>query len=161
MLKCIAIDDEPLALRQLTSYISKIPYLDLVAKYNNALEAQQMLAGEKVDLIFVDINMPDLNGVDFVRALIDRPMVIFTTAYSEYAVEGFKLDAVDYSEKLTEILRSNDIRSVTVVRMEVPCCGGLQHAAETALRSSGKHIPWQVVTIRADGTILENTDSRR
>ena len=63
---------------------------------NNALEAQQMLAGEKVDLIFVDINMPDLNGVDFVRALIDRPMVIFTTAYSEYAVEGFKLDAVDY-----------------------------------------------------------------
>lgn len=96
MLKCIAIDDEPLALRQLTSYISKIPYLDLVAKYNNALEAQQMLAGEKVDLIFVDINMPDLNGVDFVRALPDRPMVIFTTAYSEYAVEGFKLDAVDY-----------------------------------------------------------------
>ena len=96
MLKCIAIDDEPLALRQLTSYISKIPYLDLVAKYNNALEAQQMLAGKKVDLIFVDINMHDLNGVDFVRALIDRPMVIFTTAYSEYAVEGFKLDAVDY-----------------------------------------------------------------
>ena len=87
MLKCIAIDDEPLALRQLTSYISKIPYLDLVAKYNNALEAQQMLAGEKVDLIFVDINMPDLNGVDFVRALIDRPMVIFTTAYSESAWE--------------------------------------------------------------------------
>ena len=96
MLKCIAIDDEPLALRQLTSYISKIPYLDLVAKYNNALEAQQMLAGEKADLIFVDINMPDLNGVDFVRALIDRPMVIFTTAYSEYAVEGFKLEAIDY-----------------------------------------------------------------
>ena len=96
MLKCIAIDDEPLALRQLTSYISKLPYLDLVAKFNNALEAQQMLAGKKVDLIFVDINMPDLNGVDFVRALIDRPMVIFTTAYSEYAVEGFKLDAVDY-----------------------------------------------------------------
>ena len=96
MLKCIAIDDEPLALRQLTSYISKIPYLDLVAKYNNALEAQQMLAGKKVDLIFVDINMPDLSGVEFVRSLVDRPMVIFTTAYSEYAVEGFKLDAVDY-----------------------------------------------------------------
>ena len=88
--------DEPLALRQLTSYISKIPYLDLVAKYNNALEAQQMLAGEKVDLIFVDINMPDLSGVEFVRSLVERPMVIFTTAYSEYAVEGFKLDAVDY-----------------------------------------------------------------
>ena len=96
MLKCIAIDDEPLALRQLTSYISKIPYLELAATFNNALEAQQMLTGQSVDLIFVDINMPDLNGVDFVRGLIERPMIIFTTAYSEYAVEGFKLDAVDY-----------------------------------------------------------------
>ena len=96
MLNCIAIDDEPLALRQLTSYISKIPYLELAATFNNALEAQQMLTGQSVDLIFVDINMPDLNGVDFVRGLIERPMIIFTTAYSEYAVEGFKLDAVDY-----------------------------------------------------------------
>lgn len=96
MLKCIAIDDEPLALRQLKGYIAKIPYLELVATCNNAIEAQQLLARETVDLIFVDINMPDLSGVDFVRTLIDKPMVIFTTAYSEYAVEGFKLDAVDY-----------------------------------------------------------------
>ena len=96
MLKCIAIDDEPLALRQLTSYIAKIPYLELVTTCRDAIEAQQLLAERKVDLIFVDINMPDLSGVDFVRALSDRPMVIFTTAYSEYAIEGFKLDAVDY-----------------------------------------------------------------
>lgn len=96
MLKCIAVDDEPLALRQLKNYIEKIPFLDLVATCNNALEAQYLLAGQPVDLIFADINMPDLNGVDFVRGLIDKPMVIFTTAYSEYAVEGFKLDAVDY-----------------------------------------------------------------
>ena len=96
MLKCIAIDDEPLALRQLTTYIAKIPYLQLVATCRNAIEAQQLLVQQSVDLIFVDINMPDLNGVDFVRTLLDRPMVIFTTAYSEYAVEGFKLDAVDY-----------------------------------------------------------------
>lgn len=96
MLKCIAIDDEPLALRQLKSYIAKIPYLELAASCNNALEAQIFLASNSADLIFVDINMPDLNGVDFVRTLIDKPMVIFTTAYSEYAVEGFKLDAVDY-----------------------------------------------------------------
>lgn len=96
MLKCIAIDDEPLALRQLQGYISKIPYLELIASCNNAIEAQQILAAQHVDLIFVDINMPDLSGVDFVRSLTDRPMVIFTTAYSEYAVEGFKLDAVDY-----------------------------------------------------------------
>lgn len=96
MLKCIAIDDEPLALRQIAAYIAKVPYLELVARFNNALEAQQHLAEEKIDLIFVDVNMPDLNGVDFVRGLVERPMVIFTTAYSEYAVEGFKLDAVDY-----------------------------------------------------------------
>ena len=66
-----------------------------------------------------------------------------------------KLDAVDYSEKLTEILKNNDIRSVTVLRMEVPCCGGLEHAAVTALKNSGKFIPWQVVTISTDGRILE------
>lgn len=96
MLKCIAIDDEPLALRQLKGYIEIIPYLELAATCNNALEAQQFLAAQHVDLIFVDINMPDLSGVEFVRSLVDRPMVIFTTAYSEYAVEGFKLDAVDY-----------------------------------------------------------------
>ena len=96
MLKCIAIDDEPLALRQIESYIRKIPYLELTASCNNALEAQQFLAGQHADLIFVDINMPDLSGVEFVRALPQRPMVIFTTAYSEYAVEGFRLDAVDY-----------------------------------------------------------------
>jgi hypothetical protein len=67
-----------------------------------------------------------------------------------------KLDAVDYTEKLTEIIRDNNIRSVTVVRMEVPCCGGLQRAAENALRNSGKFIPWQVITISRDGKILED-----
>ncbi len=66
-----------------------------------------------------------------------------------------KLDAVDYSEKLTAILRDNDVKSVTIVRMEVPCCGGLQYAAETALKQSGKFIPWQVVTISRDGAILD------
>ena len=66
-----------------------------------------------------------------------------------------KLDDVDYSEKLTEIIRNNDIKSVTVVRMEVPCCGGLEHAAVTALKNSGKFIPWNVVTISIDGKILD------
>ncbi len=96
MLNCLAIDDEPLALRQIVSYIAKIPYLELVASCNNALDAQQIVATQPVDLIFVDINMPDLNGIDFVRSLARRPMVIFTTAYSEYAIDGFRLDAIDY-----------------------------------------------------------------
>ena len=155
MLKCIAIDDEPLALRQLQGYIAKINFLKLEKAFTNAIEAQQYLAGNPIDLIFVDINMPDLSGVEFVRSLVERPMVIFTTAYSEYAVEGFKLDAVDYTDKLTEIIRGNDIQSVTIVRMEVPCCGGLEHAAREALRASGKFLPWQVVTISIDGKILD------
>jgi hypothetical protein len=66
-----------------------------------------------------------------------------------------KLDAVDYMDKLTEIIRDNDIKSVTIIRMEVPCCGGLQRAAENALKNSGKFIPWQVVTISVDGRILD------
>ena len=95
-MKCIAIDDEPLALKQLTDYISRVPFLSLVKSCQDAFEAMKVLADEEIDLIFVDINMPDLNGLDFIRSLISRPIVIFTTAYSEYAVDGFKLDAVDY-----------------------------------------------------------------
>lgn len=96
MIRCIAVDDEPLALRQIKSYVERIPTLSLVASCRNANEAQAALEGGDVDLIFVDINMPDRNGLDLVRDLKNPPMIIFTTAYSEYAVEGFKLDAVDY-----------------------------------------------------------------
>lgn len=96
MIKCLAIDDEPLALAQLSGYISCVPFLTLVKSCHDAFEAMETLAEEEVDLIFVDINMPDLNGLDFVRSLIVKPLVVFTTAYSEYAVEGFKVDAVDY-----------------------------------------------------------------
>jgi len=96
MINCIAIDDEPLALTQLAGYISRLPFLNLVASCQDAFDAMKQLNAQKVDLLFVDINMPDLNGLDLVRSLVDKPLVIFTTAYSEYAVEGFKVDAVDY-----------------------------------------------------------------
>ena len=96
MIKYIAIDDEPLALRQIRSYAERIPDLEEAASCSSAAEAQRLLDERQVDLLFVDINMPDLNGVDFVRGLRNPPMVIFTTAYSEYAVESFRLDAVDY-----------------------------------------------------------------
>ncbi len=96
MIRCLAIDDEPLAIRQITNYISRLPVLSLEATFSNALEAQAYLGGHSVDLIFVDINMPDLTGVELVRSLVEPPMVIFTTAYSEYAIEGFRLDAIDY-----------------------------------------------------------------
>ena len=96
MIKCIAIDDEPLALRQLSKYMERIDDLEVVALCNSAHSAENVLGEKEVDVMFVDINMPDLSGVDFVRGLENPPMVIFTTAYSEYAIEGFKLDAVDY-----------------------------------------------------------------
>ena len=96
MIKCITIDDEPLALRQIKSYIKRIPYLSHTAEFKSAVEALKFLETESIELIFVDINMPDLSGIDFVKELQQRPMIIFTTAYSEYAIEGFKLDAVDY-----------------------------------------------------------------
>lgn len=95
-LRCIAIDDEPLALKQISAYIEKTPFLELVCSCKNALEALDFLHSEKADLIFVDINMPDLNGMDFVKSLEIKPLIIFTTAYSQYAIEGFKVDATDY-----------------------------------------------------------------
>ena len=95
-LRCLAIDDEPLALKQLVAYISKVPFLELAAQCQSALEAREFLANDTVDAIFCDINMPDLNGMDFVKSLAVPPLVIFTTAYSEYAVEGFRVNAVDY-----------------------------------------------------------------
>ena len=96
MIRCLAIDDEPLALQQLVAYIQKVPFLELAAQCQSAMEARSFLENETVDAIFCDINMPDLNGMDFVKSLAVPPLIVFTTAYSEYAVEGFKVNAVDY-----------------------------------------------------------------
>lgn len=96
MIRCIAIDDEPLALRQIAGYIEKTPFLELVATFESALEALNFLNHNKIDLMFVDIQMPDLSGMDLVKSLDEKPEIIFTTAFSEYAVEGFKVDALDY-----------------------------------------------------------------
>jgi DNA-binding LytR/AlgR family response regulator len=96
MIRVLAIDDEPLALQQLAAYIKKTPFLELISECQSALEAREVLNNENIDAIFCDINMPDLNGMDFVKSLAAPPLIVFTTAYSEYAVEGFKVDAVDY-----------------------------------------------------------------
>ena len=96
MIRCLAIDDEPLALQQLVAYINKVPFLQLAAQCHSAIEARAFLERDTVDAIFCDINMPDLNGMDFVKSLAVPPLVVFTTAYSEYAVEGFRVNAVDY-----------------------------------------------------------------
>ena len=96
MIRCIIIDDEPLALQQMEGYVKKIPYIELVAACQSAIEAKEILENDKIDAMFCDINLPELNGLDFVKSLENPPMVVFTTAYSEYAVEGFQLNAIDY-----------------------------------------------------------------
>lgn len=96
MIKCIIVDDEPLAVAQLEKYVERIPFMENVGSCSSAAEAMDILSNSNVDVMFVDISMPDINGVQLVRSLSHPPMVVFTTAFSEYAIDGFKLDAVDY-----------------------------------------------------------------
>ncbi len=108
-IRCIAIDDEPLALKQIGDYIRQTPFLELVSLCNNSVSALEQLRDNNIDLMFVDISMPDLSGLDLVKSLHDKPLIVFTTAFSEYAVEGFKVDARDYLLKpfgYPEFLRS-------------------------------------------------------
>lgn len=96
MVNCILIDDEPLALQLLEGYIAKIPFMNLLGQFDSPMQAFTVLEKEQVDLIFLDIKMPDITGIDFYRSLTRKPQVIFTTAYSEYAINGFELKAMDY-----------------------------------------------------------------
>lgn len=96
MISCIAIDDEPLALDVIRDFCDKISFLELKTCCSNAVEAMELIAKENIDLIFVDIQMPNLTGLDFIKTLKNSHMVIFTTAYPQHALEGFELNAVDY-----------------------------------------------------------------
>ncbi len=114
---CMAIDDEPLAVKKIADYIRKIPFLELVAECRSAFEAMEILRTNKIQLLFIDINMPDFNGMEFVKSLTEKPYVVFTTAYSEYAVEGFQVDAVDYL--LKPISFSNLLKAANKVKVLV------------------------------------------
>lgn len=94
--KCLIVDDEPLALDVLESYIHKVPNIQLAARCGNAIEALTQLRKHDISILFLDIQMPEITGLEFFRSLKNPPLVIFTTAFSEYAVDGFNLDAVDY-----------------------------------------------------------------
>ena len=96
MMNCIALDDEPLALDIIEAYVKKHPELNLIARCNNADEASKVLNSQHIDLMFLDIQMPGVTGLNFVRSLKNKPLFMFTTAYSEYAIDGFELDAIDY-----------------------------------------------------------------
>ena len=123
-------------------------------------KAESLLSQWPVQIKLVPVNAPYFDGA---KLLIAADCTAYAyAAFHEKFIKNHitlvgcpKLDSVDYSEKLTEIIANNNIQSVTVVRMEVPCCGGLEHAAKTALQNSGKFIPWQVVTISTDGRILD------
>jgi two-component system LytT family response regulator len=103
------MDDEPLALAQMSKYIGNTPFLELVAACRNTKEAQEILSGQEIDILFADIQMPGLNGLDFVRLLPVKPLIVFTTAFPQYALDGFRVDAIDYLLKpisYKEFLRS-------------------------------------------------------
>ena len=145
MIKVLAIDDEPLALQQLVTYINKVPFLELAGQCHSALEAQKLMEEEMVDAIFCDINMPDLSGMDFVRQLAAPPFIVFTTAYSEYAIEGYKVNAVDY---LLKPFGMNDfLRAALKVQEQY----NLRHQETPQKQSS---------PVQADGTIFVKTDYR-
>ncbi|HSA04148.1 MAG TPA: response regulator transcription factor [Tenuifilaceae bacterium] len=104
-IRCIVIDDEPLAIEIIESYIEKIPYVELAGKFSNAIDALQYLKSNKVDLMLLDIQMPELTGIQLMKVLDNPPQVIFTTAYDNYAIKSYELDAVDYLLKPIEFDR--------------------------------------------------------
>lgn len=118
MIKCLIIDDEPLARELLESYITDLPSLNLIATCADALEALEWLKKESIDLLFLDINMPKLSGINFYKSLSKKPKVIFTTAYSDHAVEGFELEAIDYLLKPFSFERF--LKAVNKVQMDLP-----------------------------------------
>lgn len=148
MVRCIAIDDEPLALRQIKSYIDRTDSLELVATCRNAFEAQNVLATEAVDLIFVDINMPDMSGLDFVRSLTTSHYIVFTTAHAEFALEGFKLNAIDYLLKpfdYNEFMKATQ-KVISLVDLVDRC-----HAAESAVaQNEAEEADKEYISVKAD-----------
>ncbi len=114
-IRCIAIDDEPLAVKKIAGYFQKVPFLELVAECRSASEAMSILdSNDDIQLLFIDINMPEISGMDFVKSLTNKPFIVFTTAYSEFALEGFQVDATDYL--LKPITFSNFLKAANKVK---------------------------------------------
>ena len=148
MVRCIAIDDEPLALRQIKSYIERTEQLELVAACRSAIDAQKVVETEQIDLIFVDINMPDMNGLDFVRSLTSSHYIVFTTAHPEFALDGFKLNAIDYLLKpftYDEFMKAAQ-KAISLVDLVERC-----HAAENAVaQNEAESSDKEYISVKAD-----------
>lgn len=134
-IRCVAIDDEPLAVKKIAGYILKVPFLELVAECRSAAEAMSIMDKNDIQLLFIDINMPDISGMEFVKSLTNKPYVVFTTAYSEYAVEGFQVDAVDYL--LKPITFSNFLKAANKVKnlMELT-----SNSKKESVKTSANHL---------------------
>lgn len=148
MVRCIAIDDEPMALRQITSFIERTADLELVAACRSAIEAQTIMATKEIELIYVDINMPDLNGIDFVRSLPGNHYIIFTTAYAEFALEGFKLNAIDYLLKpftYEEFLKATQ-KVISLADLVERC----RSAESTIAQSEAESADSEFISVKAD-----------
>jgi two-component system LytT family response regulator len=148
MVRCIAIDDEPMALRQIKSYIERTEQLELVAVCRSAMEAQEVLKTATADLLFVDINMPDMNGLEFVRSIDSGHYIVFTTAHPEFALEGFKLNAIDYLLKpfsYEEFMKATQ-KVISLVDLVERC-----HAAESAIaQNEAETTDKEVISVKAD-----------
>ena len=140
---CLAVDDEPLALSILKKYIESVESLELVGSCQNAVQALQLLQQYKVDLIFLDIQMPQIMGTDFIRTLKKSPKIIFTTAYRKYAIEGFELDAVDYLLKPISFERFlKAVNKVLQTNLDAP--DSEYHLNDSASQSTQAHLYFRV-----------------
>ena len=148
MINVILVDDEPLALDVLETYVDKLPDLNLVAKCNNALEANEVLKKEEIDLMFLDIQMPQLTGIDFLKTLAKPPLVIFTTAYPNYAIEGFELNALDYLLKPISLERfmkavNKALEQINLSKSSTPATG------------SGSDVSSEYIFVKADKKLVK------
>jgi len=138
-LRCIAVDDEPFALKQIVSYIEQTPFLELIRSCENAFEALEVIKNDPVDLVFLDINMPEMTGMDLAKSLSPGTMVIFTTAYEEFALESYKVEAVDYL--LKPISREDFLRAARkAADRRNPAITVQDSAGEFFVKSDGKII---------------------
>lgn len=157
-LNCIAVDDEPLALGLVCKFIEQTPFLNLVGRFAGAVEALRAIHSQKIDLIFLDIQMPDLNGIELARVLdkgADKPRIIFTTAYNQFALEGYKVDALDYLLKpfnYEEFLRTaqkalNYAQLINKPAAPAPAIAEIEHADDNYLFLK---VEYQLVRIALD-----------
>ena len=149
---CLLVDDEPLALDVITSYIDRVDGLDIIGKCANALDAFEVIQNRQVDLLFLDIQMPKLDGIDFIKSLPNPPKVIFTTAYREYAIEAFDVDAVDYL--LKPIPFSRFLKAVGKAYQHLQFQGNL-NASNTPMEVGPELKSMEAIFVRADKKMVK------